>query len=34
VLTETAGEALNPALEATGKLLAAYAVAFAVGLGV
>jgi len=34
VLTETAGEALNPALESTGKLLAAYAVAFAVGLGV
>ena len=34
VLTETAGDALNPALESTGKLLAAYAVAFAVGLGV
>ncbi|MBP1922460.1 1,4-dihydroxy-2-naphthoate octaprenyltransferase [Halorubrum alkaliphilum] len=34
VLTETAGEALNPALESTGKLLAAYAVAFAVGLAV
>ena len=32
VLTETAGDALNPALESTGKLLAAYAVAFAVGL--
>jgi len=32
VVTETAGEALNPALESTGKLLAAYAVAFAVGL--
>ena len=32
VLTETSGEALNPALESTGKLLAAYAVAFAVGL--
>ncbi|MWV65021.1 1,4-dihydroxy-2-naphthoate polyprenyltransferase [Halorubrum sp. JWXQ-INN 858] len=30
--SETAGDALNPALEATGKLLAAYAVAFAVGL--
>jgi len=34
VVTETAGEALNPALESTGKLLAAYAVAFAVGLAV
>ena len=34
VLTETAGDALNPALESTGKLLAAYAVAFAVGLAV
>ena len=34
VLTETGGEALNPALESTGKLLAAYAVAFAVGLAV
>ena len=34
VLTETAGEALNPALESTGKLLAAYAVTFAVGLGI
>ena len=34
VLTETSGEALNPALESTGKLLAAYAVAFAVGLAV
>ncbi len=32
VLTETSGDALNPALESTGKLLAAYAVAFAVGL--
>ena len=31
---ETGGEALNPALESTGKLLAAYAVAFAVGLAV
>ena len=34
VLRETAGERLNPALETTGKLLAAYAVAFAVGLAV
>ncbi|GAB3410723.1 1,4-dihydroxy-2-naphthoate polyprenyltransferase [Haloparvum alkalitolerans] len=34
VLTETGGEALNPALEATGKLLAAYAGLFAVGLAV
>jgi 1,4-dihydroxy-2-naphthoate octaprenyltransferase len=34
VLTETSGAALNPALERTGKLLAAYAVAFAVGLAV
>ena len=32
VLTETSGEALNPALESTGRLLAAYAAAFAVGL--
>ena len=32
VVTETAGEMLNPALESTGKLLAAYAVTFAVGL--
>ncbi|MUW14760.1 1,4-dihydroxy-2-naphthoate polyprenyltransferase [Halorubrum sp. CBA1125] len=32
VLTETSGDALNPALESTGKLLAAYAAAFAVGL--
>ena len=32
VVTETAGEALNPALESTGKLLAAYAVTFAIGL--
>ena len=30
--TETGGEALNPALEDTGKLLAAYAVLFGVGL--
>ncbi|MEZ3143185.1 1,4-dihydroxy-2-naphthoate polyprenyltransferase [Halobaculum sp. MBLA0143] len=34
VVTETAGEALNPALESTGKLLAAYAALFAVGLAV
>jgi len=34
VVTETGGEALNPALESTGKLLGAYAVAFAVGLAV
>ena len=34
VLTETGGEALNPALEATGKLLAAYAGLFALGLAV
>ena len=33
VLTESGGDELNPALERTGKLLAAYAVAFAVGLG-
>ncbi len=32
VLTETAGDVLNPALEQTGKLLASYAVLFAVGL--
>ncbi|MFA9504656.1 1,4-dihydroxy-2-naphthoate polyprenyltransferase [Natrinema sp. H-ect1] len=32
VLTRTDGEALNPALEATGKLLAIYAVCFAGGL--
>ncbi|QZP38477.1 1,4-dihydroxy-2-naphthoate polyprenyltransferase [Halobaculum magnesiiphilum] len=32
VLTETAGDALNPALERTGKLLAAFAALFAVGL--
>ncbi|MFB6124104.1 MAG: 1,4-dihydroxy-2-naphthoate polyprenyltransferase [Haloferacaceae archaeon] len=31
VLTETSGEALNPALERTGQLLAAYALLFAVG---
>jgi 1,4-dihydroxy-2-naphthoate octaprenyltransferase len=31
VLTETSGEALNPALETTGKLLAAHSVLFAVG---
>ena len=34
MLTETAGEVLNPALERTGKLLAGYAVLFAVGLSV
>ena len=34
VLTETAGEKLNPALEQTGRLLAAFAVLFAVGLAV
>ncbi len=32
VLTETSGEALNPALSRTGKLTAAYAVLFAAGL--
>ena len=32
VLTRTDGEALNPALERTGKLLAAYAALFAVGI--
>jgi 1,4-dihydroxy-2-naphthoate octaprenyltransferase len=32
VLTETSGEALNPALEAVGKLLAGYAVLFALGV--
>jgi 1,4-dihydroxy-2-naphthoate octaprenyltransferase len=34
VLTETSGETLNPALERTGKLLAAYAVTFAAGMAV
>ncbi|MFA1610912.1 1,4-dihydroxy-2-naphthoate polyprenyltransferase [Halobellus rubicundus] len=34
MLTETAGEVLNPTLERTGRLLAAYAVLFAVGLSV
>jgi 1,4-dihydroxy-2-naphthoate octaprenyltransferase len=34
VLTETSGEALNPALERVGKLLAGYAVLFAGGLAV
>ena len=34
VLTETGGDALNPALSRTGKLTAAYAVFFAVGLSV
>ncbi|EFW90760.1 1,4-dihydroxy-2-naphthoate octaprenyltransferase [Haladaptatus paucihalophilus DX253] len=32
VLTKTSGEALNPALEQTGKLLAAYSVCFALGM--
>ena len=32
VLTETSGAALNPALETTGKLLAAHSVLFAIGL--
>ncbi len=34
VLTETAGKMLNPALERTGKLLALYAVLFAIGLAI
>ena len=34
VCTRTSGEALNPALERTGKLLAAHALCFAVGLAV
>jgi 1,4-dihydroxy-2-naphthoate octaprenyltransferase len=34
VLTETSGAALNPALERTGKLLAAFAALFAIGLAV
>ena len=34
VCTRTEGEALNPALERTGKLLAAHALCFAVGLAV
>ncbi|WP_224336600.1 1,4-dihydroxy-2-naphthoate polyprenyltransferase [Haloprofundus halobius] len=34
VLTETGGEKLNPALEQTGKLLAAYAIVFAAGVAV
>jgi 1,4-dihydroxy-2-naphthoate octaprenyltransferase len=34
LLTETSGEALNPALERNGKLLVAYAVCFALGLAV
>ena len=34
VLAETSGAALNPALESTGKLLAAYAALFAAGLAV
>jgi 1,4-dihydroxy-2-naphthoate polyprenyltransferase len=32
LLTETGGEALNPALERTGKLLALYAILFSIGL--
>ncbi|MFC7045822.1 1,4-dihydroxy-2-naphthoate polyprenyltransferase [Halobacteriaceae archaeon GCM10025711] len=32
VLTETSGEALNPALSRTGKLLAAFSLLFAIGL--
>ncbi|MEF8779639.1 MAG: 1,4-dihydroxy-2-naphthoate polyprenyltransferase [Haloferacaceae archaeon] len=32
VATETAGDVLNPALESTGKLLAAFAILFAIGL--
>jgi 1,4-dihydroxy-2-naphthoate octaprenyltransferase len=34
MLTETAGEVLNPTLERTGRLLAGYAVLFAAGLAV
>jgi len=34
ILTETEGAALNPALERTGKLHAAYALTFAIGLAV
>ena len=34
IATETGGEALNPALERTGKLLAAHAVLFAIGLAI
>ncbi|AUX09388.1 1,4-dihydroxy-2-naphthoate octaprenyltransferase [Halalkaliarchaeum desulfuricum] len=34
VLTETAGDVLNPALESAGKLLAAFAILFAVGLAI
>jgi 1,4-dihydroxy-2-naphthoate octaprenyltransferase len=34
VLTETTGDALDPALERTGKLLAAHSVLFAVALAV
>jgi 1,4-dihydroxy-2-naphthoate octaprenyltransferase len=32
VLTRTDGEALNPALERTGQLLAVYSVLFSVGV--
>ncbi|MGM0605941.1 MAG: 1,4-dihydroxy-2-naphthoate polyprenyltransferase [Halobacteriota archaeon] len=34
IATETAGDALNPALERTGKLLALYALTFAVGVAI
>ena len=34
VMNETSGEALNPALERTGRLLAAFAILFALGLAV
>jgi len=34
MLTETAGEVLNPTLERTGRLLAGYAVLFAIGLSI
>jgi 1,4-dihydroxy-2-naphthoate octaprenyltransferase len=34
VITRTDGEALNPALEQTGKLLAVFAILFSVGMAV
>jgi 1,4-dihydroxy-2-naphthoate octaprenyltransferase len=34
MLSETAGEVLNPTLERTGRLLAGYAVLFALGLAI
>jgi len=34
VRTETSGDALNPALETTGKLLAGYSLLFSVGLAI